>query len=417
MSSGTIPPLLKGGYQIHGEYLSALIDWCQLTVRDLSPEAISEDLLRIPFELMRTDLSDESGLKGGYSAYMRFDDIRVYEPHPNKPNDGFQIVMAGQGCRHFERVLNANNETWFDFFERALDYNCNFPRIDVAIDDHKTYFKMATLIRMAKNGLVRSKMRLGNVNDSFDLGNGERGGLTLNIGSRASEFFMTWYEKGFEMAKKFNLSKDEIDTQWNRYEMKFRQKRAVLLAQTLVKRREIFTTALEILNDSVAFLKKPDNPKKNKSRYELWEPWAYFMRDIKKLKLKVAPAPKDYFSSEHWVRKATSPTLREFHELDVRGGGNRLLDIIEEAMLTKKHYKQIDDYEKQLKTLGKYNQQDYVEPNERVFTLIKQKESYFVYRDKVFFVEVCSRFKAEVLCNVLNASEKVLRSRKKLECT
>nr|EEO3421834.1 replication initiation factor domain-containing protein [Listeria monocytogenes] len=407
MSEANNPPLLKGGYPIQEktESLSALIDWCQLTVRNMSPQAIAEELLRIPYDLMRTDVSDEPGLKGGYSAFMRFDEIRVYEPHPHKLDAGFQIVMAGQGCRHLERVLENNNETWFDFLDRALEFECNFPRIDIAIDDHKTYFKIETLIKMAKNGLVRSKLRVGGSNDSFALPDGEKEGQTLNVGSRTSEFFMTWYEKGYEVAKRLNLKKTEIDRNWNRYEMKFRQKRAVLLAETLVKRREIYSTALEILNESVAFVNRQEgSTEKNKSRLPLWQPWEWFMKDVSKLKLKVEPAPKDYFSSEHWVKKSTSPTLRQLHELDVRSGGNRLLQIIEEANLTKKHYKQIEDFEKQLRGLG--GKKDFQESRERVFTMEKKINDYVVYKRGRFFYMMKSKFDAEVLCNLLNANER-----------
>jgi len=42
-----------------------------------------------------------------------------------------------------------------------LSYGVNFPRIDLAIDDRKTYFKIAKLARLAREGLIVTRMRVG----------------------------------------------------------------------------------------------------------------------------------------------------------------------------------------------------------------------------------------------------------------
>ena len=45
-------PYTNRGVIRQKEELSALIDWCQITVKEVPLEAVIEDVLRIPLELM-----------------------------------------------------------------------------------------------------------------------------------------------------------------------------------------------------------------------------------------------------------------------------------------------------------------------------------------------------------------------------
>lgn len=321
-------------------YLTALIDWCQITVHDVSPENIADDILQIPYRLMKNDL--RGGIKG-YSSMMCFDDIRILEGGLSTSNEGsFQILMAGQGCRNFEKFLEAREETWFDFFERVLEYNVNFPRIDLAIDDRKTYFKIPKLIQLAKNGFAVSKLRSGERHDAFKLKDGEHRGATLNFGSRSSEFFMAFYEKNYERAEAFES--EDIGESWNRYELRFRQKRAVNLVHELVKRKEVFSIAMEILNEYLKFVKRPVGCKETRTRdLPLWEPWAWFMQDVKKLNLYMKPEAKNYFSMLNWIRVSVAPTLLILKTVDDILGTNELESLIENAKLTPKHEALLED--------------------------------------------------------------------------
>ncbi len=344
--SGANPPLTNRGVTMTKEYLTALIDWCQITVKDVTPVTIAEEILRIPYQLMNNDL--RGGMKG-YKALMCFDDIRIFEPSGENEDNGYQILMTGQGCRNFEIFLNQSGETWFDFFERVLEYNVNFPRVDLAIDDRKTYFNILKLKMLAKKGLAVSKLRIGTGQDSFLLKNGDRKGDTINFGSRSSELFLTFYEKNYEQAEKLGLEEHEIEEKWNRYELKFRQKRAVNLVHELVKRREVFTIAMEVLNENIRFVKKPaGSTDKRKSRYPVWEPWAWFMQDVSKLNLCMKPQKKDYYDRLEWLRISCSPTLRVFYELDKIMETTVVWDLIRNAKLTDKHLQMIEDFKNQL---------------------------------------------------------------------
>lgn len=328
------------------EHLTAVIDWCQVTLKDVTPREIAEDILRIPYFLMRNDM--RSGIKG-YRPMMCYDDIRVFEPMGGNSDNGYQLLMSGQGCRNFEVFLEANNETWFDFLERVRDYGANFPRLDLAIDDHKTYFRISKLAKMAKEGLVVCRMRIGSEQGSFTLQNNKRMGDTINFGSRTSELFMTFYEKGYEQAEKLGLQDEEIDKKWNRYELKFRQKKACRVVDELIKRREVYTTAMDALNSSIRFIKNPgEDGDKTKWRWPMWEPWAWFMRDVGKIKLSMEPKKKDYYDRLNWLQIAVAPTLWVYMEIDRRLGTNEVEKMMNNVKLDKKHRQMLEDYINQL---------------------------------------------------------------------
>ena len=58
--------------------LSALIDWCQITIKEVPLEAVIEDVLRIPLELM-TVTGYEKGI-AGHEVVAIFDNIKVLKP-------------------------------------------------------------------------------------------------------------------------------------------------------------------------------------------------------------------------------------------------------------------------------------------------------------------------------------------------
>ncbi|WP_367869924.1 replication initiation factor domain-containing protein [Paenibacillus larvae] len=261
--------------------------------------------------------------------------------------NGYQILMAGRGCREFEKFLVAQGIDWYDFFERVLQYEVNFPRVDLAIDDRKTYFKISTLKKMAHSGLCVSKLKIGKGHDTFKLANGLNGGETIDFGSRKSELFMTFYEKGYEQATKFDLEEDKIDKNWNRYELKFRQGRAVNLVHELVKRREVFSVAMEVLNETLRFVTK--GKCENRSRWPLWKPWKWFMKDVAKLNLYMKPEEKTFPEFYNWLRVYIAPSLKIIQLIDEALGTNNLETIIKDAKLDKRHQSIIGRYIDQAK--------------------------------------------------------------------
>ena len=101
-------PYTNRGVIRQKEELSALIDWCQITVKEVPLEAVIEDVLRIPLELM-TVTGYEKGI-AGHEVVAIFDNIKVLKPTGNAQYQGFQILMSGKGCRNYENFLQLNED-------------------------------------------------------------------------------------------------------------------------------------------------------------------------------------------------------------------------------------------------------------------------------------------------------------------
>lgn len=98
-------PYTNRGVIRQKEELSALIDWCQVTIKEVPLEAVIEDVLRIPLELM-TVTGYEKGI-AGHEVVAIFDNIKVLKPTGNAQYQGFQILMSGKGCRNYENFYNS----------------------------------------------------------------------------------------------------------------------------------------------------------------------------------------------------------------------------------------------------------------------------------------------------------------------
>lgn len=156
------PPYTNRGVTRQKEDLTALIDWCQITVKGVDVFIIIEDILRIPLSFMELH-GKEKGI-AGHELIARFDNIKILKPTGNAQYEGFQILMSGSGCRNYENFLMMNKETWFDFLERVCRYPVNFPRIDLAIDDTKPYLSSPCTERSVQigQGLKRKSITAGN---------------------------------------------------------------------------------------------------------------------------------------------------------------------------------------------------------------------------------------------------------------
>lgn len=270
--------------------LTALIDWCQITVKDVDLFTVITDILKIPLSLM--ELQNKGKGIAGHELVAGFDNIKILKPTGKIQYNGFQILMSGSGCRNYENFLVINKETWFDFFARVCQYHVNFPRIDLAIDDHKPYLNIPELIRLTKQGLISSQLRNYSENASGELSESipVHKGNTLYLGSSNSDFRIVFYEKGYEQAEKFGK---ELDLNWNRYELRFRQERANKVVQELIARRDVAEIAMSVLNGKIRFLEQPENKSTSRKRlYPTYPPWELFMQDIEKIKLTIQPQKK-----------------------------------------------------------------------------------------------------------------------------
>lgn len=326
------------------EELTGLIDWCQITVKGIDVFAIIEEILQIPLNLM--ELHGEGRGIAGHELIAGFDNIRILKPTGKAQYEGFQILMSGSGCRNYENFLRINRETWFDFFERACRYDVNFPRIDLAIDDKKPYLHISELIRLTKEGMLSSQLRSISEYSSGELNEEAliHKGNTLYIGSSKSDFRIVFYEKGYEQNEKFGK---ELDVNWNRYELRFRQERAVSVVQELVMNRDLAQVAMQVLNEKIRFLQMPENGTTTRKRlYPTYPPWAEFMKNVGKVRLIMSPQKKTLDKIWSWLNTYISPTLKLFEELGKIEEIDYIRMLVENGKMNLTQQRLYDDYVK-----------------------------------------------------------------------
>ena len=327
--------------------LTALIDWCQITVKDVDLFTVITDILKIPLSLM--ELQNKGKGIAGHELVAGFDNIKILKPTGKMQYNGFQILMSGSGCRNYENFLVINKETWFDFFARVCQYHVNFPRIDLAIDDHKPYLNIPELIRLTKQGLISSQLRNYSENASGELSESipVHKGNTLYLGSSNSDFRIVFYEKGYEQAEKFGK---ELDPNWNRYELRFRQERANKVVQELIARRDVAEIAMSVLNGKIRFLEQPENKSTSRKRlYPTYPPWKLFMQDIEKIKLTIQPQKKTLNSIWNWLESSVAPSLKLFSEIGELDNCDYIQVLIEQAKMNDTQIKIYEDYKKSSK--------------------------------------------------------------------
>ena len=327
--------------------LTALIDWCQITVKDVDLFTVITDILKIPLSLM--ELQNKGKGIAGHELVAGFDNIKILKPTGKMQYNGFQILMSGSGCRNYENFLVINKETWFDFFARVYQYRVNFPRIDLAIDDHKPYLNIPELIRLTKQGLISSQLRNYSENASGELSESipVHKGNTLYLGSSNSDFRIVFYEKGYEQAEKFGK---ELDPNWNRYELRFRQERANIVVQELIARRDVAEIAMSVLNGKIRFLEQPENKSTSRKRlYPTYPPWKLFMQDIEKIKLTIQPQKKTLDSIWNWLESSVAPSLKLFSKIGELDNYDYIQALIEQAKMNDTQIKIFEDYKKSSK--------------------------------------------------------------------
>ena len=327
--------------------LTALIDWCQITVKDVDLFTVITDILKIPLSLM--ELQNKGKGIAGHELVAGFDNIKILKPTGKIQYNGFQILMSGSGCRNYENFLVINKETWFDFFARVCQYHVNFPRIDLAIDDHKPYLNIPELIRLTKQGLISSQLRNYSENASGELSESTpvHKGNTLYLGSSNSDFRIVFYEKGYEQAEKFGK---ELDPNWNRYELRFRQERANKVVQELIARRDVAEIAMSVLNGKIRFLEQPENKSTSRKRlYPTYPPWKLFMQDIEKIKLTIQPQKKTLDSIWNWLESSVAPSLKLFSKIGELDNYDYIQALIEQAKMNDTQIKIFEDYKKSSK--------------------------------------------------------------------
>lgn len=287
--------------------LRACVDWLQVTFK------IVQDPQKI-IEIMGLDLNDFSDVDHGlygYSRQYRMGNISVM--YAGSPDMGTHVQMTGQGCREFETYSSID---WKDFFLKCFEYDANFTRLDIAIDDiayegDKLYFTVPSLIRKVKDGEVRSRFKKARYITTVRIEDGQELGSTLYFGQQSSDIQIRFYEKNFErLAAGKELEEKLIG--WNRTEIQMRRERAnamalYLINEDVIEEVTVGEIAAGVLRNYISFCIR--NNDANKSRWQVCKWWDKFLGDVEPLKLTLIAPDKTIERTMAWLDNSVAPSL------------------------------------------------------------------------------------------------------------
>nr|WP_318248389.1 replication initiation factor domain-containing protein [Bacillus pumilus] len=316
--------------------LVSMVDYIRVSFKTHDVDDIIENILHINRDFMT---EKQTGFYG-YVGTWEMDMIKVFYSAEGDDR-GTLIELSGKGCRQFESFLECRQKTWFDFFQECLERNGNFTRLDIAIDDKKTYFSIPHLLRKAQKGLCVSRFRKSDYNGSFDLIDGRIGGTTMYFGSKKSDAYLCFYQKGYEQAARFNIPDDEIEN-WNRYEIRLKNDRAKSAVDALIHERNMTYIALRVIANYIRFVDAHEE--NNRESWKTSKFWEKFIGDVEKLQLYTKPETDFYEKSRNWLKNSCAPTMRMVLEVDKAIGSNDLSDMVINAEMAKKHENMLDVY-------------------------------------------------------------------------
>lgn len=299
-----MPPCTSRGAQNTSESaLRACVDWVSVTLKNVHDVHDVIDLLGLP----RENFCDFPTGKYGYRSHKRFGHIAIY--YDGRSDMGIHVEMSGQGCREFEQYTKKD---WSQFFALLLNFDVNFTRLDLAIDDFRGYFTIEQVIQKVKRGHVASRFREARRHDSWKIATGENTGMTIYFGDASSRLQVRFYDKYRERISKGHEILEGV-TFWNRVECQLRQERATAAAVILAhEQHNTGQLVMGILQNYIRFLVPCEDT--NKSRWKTCKWWEEFLHDVEKLKLTQVAPDATIERAKSWVDRQVAPTLAMLYE-------------------------------------------------------------------------------------------------------
>lgn len=312
------------------EELSACVDYLRMTFKSHDVDFVIENIMGLKKEYML----NEPSAKYGYVEKYELDQIRVYRS-ANLDNRGIMVELAGQGCRQFEAVLEAQGRDWFGFLDFVVNkQKGKITRLDLAIDDIKGYIHIPDALKFTELGYVKSKFNTYDFSGQGSLSNGEREGVGIYYGSKKSNLYIIFYQKNYEQAKKHNVPVKDIGL-WNRYEIRLVDEKAMLAVDELLKWQDFSFVGRGLLKDRLEFVYSDTIRGQKKKLRKLINGWHTLVQDVERLKLKNEPSEDFYQRTENWLRSQAGATIRMVQLADdTLGRDSTIEDIINRSELT-----------------------------------------------------------------------------------
>jgi phage replication initiation protein len=318
--------------------LNAVVDWVQVTFKNILLTYDIVDLLGLEKSYFQ---DSESGLYGWKKSVETIEkEIRIFYDGGEKVS-GTHLMITGQGCRFFEKHSKTN---WSDFFAVILNTDINVKRIDLAIDDFEGYYTPSLWYRKIKQSSVTSRFKRGRWIESFNLGEYEKGGTTIYIGSPSSSIQIRCYDKLKERQEKGFLVDEKISC-WVRTELQLREERAEGLALMIAyERGSIGSLASGILNNYICFRVR-DKKEKNKSRWKVCDWWEKYLNNVEKISLTLNHAEPVLEKTIDWANTQWAKSMYSMY-LVFNQDVDMFYKMLQkgQANMLKKDYKRVEEF-------------------------------------------------------------------------
>lgn len=324
--------------------LNLMIDYVRIRFKTTDARYVIEQILGMKMEHL---LHEDYGYYG-YEEHYEFGHIFVMSSVDEEK--GTLLELKGQGSRQYEGILEAQGRTWYDFFSKCLSEGCVFKRVDLAINDVRGILNVPELTDKCNNEECKSIFRNFKSYRSGELIQRDEKlgmGYTLYVGSLKSDIYFCIYEKDYEQYVKHGIPLDNAEVK-NRFEIRLMNDRAEHAVMDLLEYRNAEHTAFGIINRYVQFLDKDEN--KPSDDWEVNDRWAWFLGENRNsIKLTSDPKPYSLRHTFRWLSHQVCPTWKMAQELDLAMGTNVVGEMLDNAQLTRRHEKLLEQCQMNVK--------------------------------------------------------------------
>ena len=361
--------------------LTAKVDYVRIRFPTQNVRHVIEDVLWIRMR----HIEQKPCSFFGYTSMFYHGDIAVLlSPYEER---GILLELRGKGCTQFGNLLDGQGHSWGVFFQHCLNAKGVFKRLDIAIDDRAGFLNIPKLIEKCGRGECVTRFHRYEIHESsentyweeqhlererwekdFELMRDAavwddppllewvgtplqeeielaerkgRSGHTLYLCSRHSEAYFRLYEKDYEQFVRHGIPPSEAEIK-NRFEIRLKNERAYLAAKDIIAGGNLMQTAFSIINNYVRFVDRDET--KPHARWPINRDWARFIGAHRsKLKLTAGPEPFDWLRVLDWLSKQATPTVRMLVEIDRKQGTHAVEEMIDNAVLNKRHEKIIQE--------------------------------------------------------------------------
>ncbi|WP_413487874.1 replication initiation factor domain-containing protein [Carnobacterium divergens] len=321
---------LYSRYAISDTKLEVKFDYFRMRFPTHDFKKIINEVLLMDFDSF---LAEDKALYGYVETYY-YGSIRVMNSMPNDER-GILIQMSGEGCRHYDDVLETLDQDWKTFIRRCLDYKGSATRVDVALDDYEEVMPIPLMAKKIRSGCYSSKFQTYEILDSGNSIFNDQEGMTIYFGSKRSLIYFCFYQKNYEIAKREKVLVEDVDVK-NRYEIRMADEKARLFLSSYLNCVDFGSSVCGILAEYVSFYES------NKEDASMNVKWLKLLGKTEGLNLKLVPRKPTIDSKIGWLRSQVSRALKIVSEVDDLNETTVLDEIISEAELSKNDEKMIE---------------------------------------------------------------------------